>query len=140
MCSSDLALYDINSPFLSFLHAKLSKGEPVNCFIDRLYSPTYSKDFLKTLDRIIMEKDNECPLKIYHSCGEVLSRYDFALLYAKVFGFNTNLIQQCKYKQTDNLFLFPNLSMSNDLTYKQLQIDLTKTKTALMEIKEKVKA
>lgn len=126
------ALFDRRAAFIRYLHENLSKGEPVDCYVNAKYSPTYSRDFLDILEKIMLSKKHDDG--IYHACGEVQSRYDFALKYAKVFGFNQDLVRKSVYNQKENRFLFPNLSMINEKTCGVLRLSKTKTEAALLNI------
>jgi dTDP-4-dehydrorhamnose reductase len=124
------ALYDLKANFLKFLLDKLSKGEPIECFSDVIYSPTYYKDFLSVLERIA---NSPAKPKIYHACGEPVSRYSFAIKVAEIFGFDFKLIKP-RSGEVRNLFLFPDLSLNGQKTINELCITVHNHKQALMEL------
>ncbi len=126
------ALFDHNASFVRFLNEKLSTGQSVECFYDSLYSPTYYKDFLGILDKLLVE-----PVlgnQVYHSCGQITSRYDFAVALAKVFQFDVSHIR--KYSHRDSkLFLFNDLSLRNEKTRQLLGLRATSLIDALQEMR-----
>ncbi|MCE5195254.1 MAG: SDR family oxidoreductase [Nitrospiraceae bacterium] len=126
------ALYDLQAIFPRFLFEKLSNNKFVECFTNVKYSPTYYKDFLVLLEKIVNNK--EITENIFHACGEAISRYDFALAFAEVFGFNEKLITGIS-KENNTMFLFPDLSMSNERTKAILDIKTTSLKHSLQEMK-----
>lgn len=130
------ALYNMKATFLRFLHTALSNGEGVECFSDIVYSPTYYKDFVTTLDHIIESKNLKA--NIFHSCGEPLSRLDFAKTFAKTFGFDEGLIKEAHGMKRNN-FLLPNLSLNNERTRELLGVETTKTGNAIEELKQEFK-
>ena len=129
------ALYDPNATFLCYLRQKLSSGQVVECFSNIRYSPTYVDDFLKILEKVILSNDGT---NVFHACGKALSRYEFALFFAKVFGFDSGLLKKQLYTKDENLFLFPDLSLSNKRTCELFGIEMTKTEEALLEIKKRL--
>ncbi len=125
------ALFNQNASFPRYLHDNLSKGNPIECYSDVFYSPTYYKDFLRILDKLIhFNKDGP---HIFHSCGDRMSRCDFAVCYAKALGFDTNLVSASSGIDNE-LFLFPDLSMNNAKTKSCLHVETTTIHDALSEI------
>lgn len=125
------ALYDENSTFVRFLREKLDRKEPVECFADTVYSPTYYRDFLD-----ILVKLSSHPVKgeIFHACGEATSRYEFALVYAKTHNYDKALIKKSSILNQET-FLFPDLSLKNDATRRILNSRTTSIAEALAEMK-----
>ncbi|MFA6888330.1 MAG: sugar nucleotide-binding protein [Candidatus Woesearchaeota archaeon] len=127
------ALYDINATFPKYLINKLKNNEPIECFSDVLYSPTYYKDLLKSLEGIFSyQKLNQT---IFHTCGEPITRYNFAYQFAEIFGFNPKLIQKTQRGNKD-IYLYPNLSMKNETTEQILQTKKFKIIEALKDMKK----
>lgn len=127
------ALFDKNGTFCKFLRGKLQNNEPVECYDDVFYSPTYHKNFLRFLE-ILLTHENFSH-KIFHCGGERISRYNFALMYAKHFGFPTDLIRRTKISDSrENFFLRHDISLNSDRSYRLLD---TPPSTALSDaIKE----
>jgi dTDP-4-dehydrorhamnose reductase len=126
------AIYDLAATFPRFLREKLSAGEAIDCYTDIVYSPTYYKDFLRGLERIIegVSRDAE----IFHICGESTTRYAFARAFAETFGFDPGLVRpECG--RTKGMFLFPDLSMNNDRTRSLLGTKKTSIIEALGEMR-----
>jgi len=86
------AIFDEKASFPVFLHGELLCNRDVACFANTFYSPTYYEDFLATLEKII--ENGTMKNKIYHSCGERVSRHEFGITYAEVFGFDRVLIKK----------------------------------------------
>jgi dTDP-4-dehydrorhamnose reductase len=124
------AIYDLRANFLKFLLDKLSNGESVECFSDVIYSPTYYEDFLAVLERVSLFPGGR---KIYHACGESVSRYSFACQFAESFGFDHGLIKPIS-GEGQRLFLFPNLSLNGQITQKELCTTAHSHKQALLEL------
>ena len=103
------AIYDNNSMFINFLKKELESGNSINAFDNVKYSPTWINDFVIVLKKII---DKNIDKKILHVCGDPITRYQFALNYAKSASFNSKLV--IKTQNKDNIFLFRDLSMSNN--------------------------
>ena len=103
------AIYDNNSMFINYLKKELESGNSVSAFDNVKYSPTWINDFVVVLKKII---DKNIDKKILHICGDPITRYQFALNYAKSASFNSELVVKAQNK--DNIFLFRDLSMSNN--------------------------
>jgi dTDP-4-dehydrorhamnose reductase len=121
------ALYDSNAKFIKFLDHYLSKGESVNCYTDVIYSPTFFGDFTTIVKKIIQNKINQ---QIYHVSGDKISRYEFALLFAEAYGYNTELIKPVP-RPSNEIYLFPDLSLNNEMTRSIFGYYPTAHKTAL---------
>ncbi|HEX8978996.1 MAG TPA: SDR family oxidoreductase [Parasulfuritortus sp.] len=116
------ALYDGNATFLRFLSDSLSQGKAVDCFEDAFYSPTYYGDFLKVLERLV-----ETPTlgrRIYHACGQRISRYFFAKLFARVSNYEQSLVHQASRIRENAPFLFADISLENTLTREVLDVSV----------------
>ena len=116
------ALYDNNATFLRFLREMLIKEETVDCFEDAFYSPTYYGDFLIVLQRLV--ENSELNRRIYHSCGQRISRFFFAKLFARVSGFDDSLIRQSSREKGGNRFIFGDISLENTLTCESLDVSI----------------
>lgn len=127
------AVFNEQASFPNFLYKELSNDRSVECFSNTFYSPTYYKDFLVVLEKII---ENNNKNKIYHSCGERTSRYEFCIAFAKVFGFDLNLAKECQ-ADTNHWFLFPDLSLNNLSTNNIFNINTTKLEVSLNYLKQK---
>lgn len=80
----NFALWVINS---------LQSGTNIRCVDDQTSNPTHVNDLAFALVKIF-ELNRE---GFYHICGkEMISRYDFAMHIAKMFGLNQKLIQRAK--------------------------------------------
>jgi dTDP-4-dehydrorhamnose reductase len=126
------ALFDMNASFPRFLYENLSRGEQVTCYSDVIYSPTYYRDFLMVLGCLIDFDFSDRYL--FHASGEALSRYEFALHFAHAFGFDESLVVPTSGRGND-LFLFPNLSLTNDETKRLLHVERTPVTDALQELR-----
>jgi dTDP-4-dehydrorhamnose reductase len=102
------AIYDNDASFIKFLNTELSKGNAVSAFVDVKYSPTWILDFVSAVKEIIEKDFNE---KILHICGDAITRYEFACIYAKVAGYSEDQIL-IGYSSNKNFF-FRDLSLIN---------------------------
>jgi dTDP-4-dehydrorhamnose reductase len=127
------ALYDTKASFPNFLQTQLSAGEPVECYEDVIYSPTYYSDFLEAIDMLVQNKELTGP--VYHLCGEATTRYGFALAYAEIFGFNVALVKASS-APTGGKYLFPNLSLNGEWSNTQLRARSTGIREALTELQK----
>ncbi len=76
--------------FAMFVIDKLKKNEPVKAVRDQYSSPTFADNLAEAL--LLLAKQVE--IGIFHTAGRsCLSRYEFALKIAKVFGYPDKLIQ-----------------------------------------------
>lgn len=126
------ALYNLKAAFPSYLMSKLSGNEPVECYSDIFYSPTYYKDYLGVLDLIL--EGRKCQDKVFHASGEATTRYDFALMFAEVFGFSAKLVKKATGAGRGTV-LFPDLSMLNERTRRALQVKRIRISDALENLK-----
>ncbi len=92
---NNFALWVINS---------LHEGKTIRCVDDQISNPTYVGDLAAALINT-MKYDGK---GIYHICGEdAVSRYDFAVTAAEVFGLDKNLIQRIKSSELQQVALRP---------------------------------
>ncbi len=116
------ALYDHNATFIRFLRDRLISGEPVDCYSDAYYSPTFFGDFLAVLQRVV--ENSDLNRRIYHSCGHRTSRYYFAKLFARASGFDESLVLQASRAENNVPYLFADISLENTLTREALEISM----------------
>lgn len=116
------ALYDENATFLRFLRDSLMRSEEVNCFEDAFYSPTYYADFLIVLQRLM--ESAELSRRIYHACGQRISRYFFAKLFARASDLDPSLIRQSSRIAENAPFLFADISLENTATCEALDVSV----------------
>jgi len=116
------ALYDSKATFLSYLREMLTKNEKINCFDDAFYSPTYYGDFLIVLQRMV--ENLRLKRRIYHSCGQRISRFFFAKLFARASGLDDLLIEQASRITENAPFLFADISLENTLTCESLDVSV----------------
>jgi dTDP-4-dehydrorhamnose reductase len=125
------ALFDLKATFPRFLHERLSLKDRVECYSDVVYSPTYYGDFLTALDRILAEPLLQ--VRTLHVCGSAISRFGFACAFARVFGYDTSLVQNSSAVGKGN-YLFPDLSLQNIISQKVLGMKMTDAEDALHEL------
>jgi dTDP-4-dehydrorhamnose reductase len=71
----------------------LRAGKPISCAVDQVSNPTHVNDLAYAVVKAY-ELNRE---GLYHVCGsERLSRYDFAMRAAEIFGLDASLIQKTK--------------------------------------------
>lgn len=127
------ALYDLHAVFPHFLLECFAKGKRVDCFSDVRYSPTYYRDFLSVLEKIMATAI--MPEHIFHICGEVVTRYEFARTLALVFDFDLSLVRKASAAGMGT-YLYSDLSLSNKRMRNLLQIKPTAIFDALKEMKD----
>lgn len=127
------ALYDANATFPHFIRDQLSKGLPIDCFSDVVYSPTYYRDLLAAIESLLVNPSLSGP--VYHVCGEATSRYNFARTYAEVLGFPIDMIKE-SISINAGTFLFPDLSLNCNWSLNKLKITHTGIREALTELQK----
>ncbi len=86
--------------FLGWMKSALSSGEQLSLFDDEWRTPLYAPD----LCRLIFEGVMSGVQGVYHCAGpERLTRYDFGLLYANHFGFDSTLIYRAQRGDTESI-------------------------------------
>jgi dTDP-4-dehydrorhamnose reductase len=126
------AIYDLNAAFPRFLHENLSSGRAIECFSDVTYSPTFFQDFVDSLEKLLPGAPSG--ERIFHSCGEATTRYDFATTFSRTFGFDASLVRKSSARHSGK-FLFPDLSMNNRKTMTLLKVKTTPVEEALRKLK-----
>jgi dTDP-4-dehydrorhamnose reductase len=77
--------------FVKWMYDSLKDKKEINVVSDQIGTPTLTDDIALAVDTLI-KKDVK---GIYHTTGsQKLSRYDMAIRFAKVLGFDTNLINE----------------------------------------------
>lgn len=129
------ALFDRNGTFCKFLRGSFQKNEPIECYDDVFYSPTYYKNFLQCLNALLSRKDFSH--RIFHCGGERVSRFDFALMYAKHLGFSSALVKDTKLfdsEHQDKFFLRPDISLDSANSFRLLNITPVKLIDSISEL------
>jgi dTDP-4-dehydrorhamnose reductase len=127
------ALYNEHSKFIEYLTNNLSSGQSVFCFTDTYYSPTYYVDLLTAITSLL---GGSYKREIYHVSGSRTSRYEFALLVAQAFNYNTALVLPDTHS-SQNWYLLPDLSLSNALSLPILGTHQTSHLQALQTLASK---
>lgn len=122
------ALYDIKATFPKYILGALEKGKKVECYSNIYYSPTYYEDFTLVLRKII--ETSALQRRIYHSCGDRTSRYEFARELCNEFGYDESLIIDSIHNLKDD-YLFHDLSLKNTITEAELRVKKSKIQTIL---------
>lgn len=88
--------HGVKPNFALWLYQNLKEGKPIRVVDDQIGNPTLVDDLALAILKIVeLEKNG-----LYHIAGaDIVSRYDFALSFAKIFGFNKKLIQPVKSSQ-----------------------------------------
>lgn len=82
--------------FVRLIYARLKNNEPVKAVVDTILTPTFIDDVAYALD-ILINKNAE---GIYHAAGsQFVSPYQAAILVAKVFKLNQELITKISYEE-----------------------------------------
>ena len=108
----------------------LQEGKTLNEIIDWYNVPTYIPNFVNALENLI----NFNLLGIYHVCGSnFVNRYEWALVTAKVFGLNENMIKSISSETLNLPAKRVNVNLSNEKLFQ-------KTKIKMMGIEEGLKS
>lgn len=123
--------------FATWLVEKLSKGESVKIVDDQFGHPTLVDDLAKAIRRIAeLGKSG-----VFHICGsEYLSRYDFAIKLAKIFGYDADLIVRGKTAELSQKAVRP-MHSRFDLTktMKELGIELCGVEEGVKILKQQLR-
>lgn len=76
--------------FAKVVYEKLSRGEAVEAAVDQYLSPTFNLYIGRALAKLLGLREN---IGILHVAGPRLSRYEYALLVARVFNLRSDLIK-----------------------------------------------
>ncbi len=124
--------------FATWLVDKLSKGETVKIVDDQFGHPTLVDDLAKAILRMAELKKTG----VFHVCGtDYLSRYDFAIKLAQIFGFDVSLIQRAKTADLNQKAVRP-MHSHFDLskTARELGIELCGVEEGLKIFKQQLKS
>lgn len=111
----------------------LQEGKTLNEIIDWYNVPTYIPDFVKTLENLI----NFNLLGIYHVCGSnFVNRYEWALVTAKVFGLNENMIKSISSETLNLPARRVNVNLSNEKLFQKTGIKMMGIKEGLKSMKK----
>ncbi|UPT73767.1 MAG: SDR family oxidoreductase [Elusimicrobiota bacterium] len=76
--------------YVDTMHAKLSRGEPVSGFVDQWRTSTFADQLPEVVTKILADEDLD---GVYHWGGsERMTRFESSVLFARVFGFDENLV------------------------------------------------
>jgi dTDP-4-dehydrorhamnose reductase len=88
--------HGVKQNFAIWLYQNLKEGKQIRVVDDQLGNPTFVDDLALAILKVVELERNG----LYHIAGaDIVSRYDFALSFAKIFGFNKKLIQPVKSSQ-----------------------------------------
>jgi dTDP-4-dehydrorhamnose reductase len=104
--------------FAMWLHNELKNGRPVRIVRDQVASPTLADD----LARAILAVAGANVHGVFHTAGRTpLSRYDFAVKLAELFGFDTELITPIVTSELKQVAKRP---MNSSLTSKRIEVEV----------------
>jgi len=116
---------DDKSNFAKFVYTSLKAGKEVRCVTDQFTCPALIDDIAEAVIVLLRKKK----LGIYHVVGsEFLSRHDFAVNVANVFGLDANLI---KLASTSEMNFAAPRPLHLDLSTAKLQSEGLKTSGSL---------
>ena len=96
--------------FSDWIINSLKKNKKLFMFKDVFFTPILINDFVSVLTLLIKKKINGV---INISCGERLSKYDFALKLAKVFKYNLSLVEPVSIKNSKLVHRPLDMSLDN---------------------------
>lgn len=116
----------------NFFHESLKSGKNVSGYADLYFTPLYAIDLVNA----IMELLNLKSSGLFHVVGsERISKYEFGVLVAEIFGFSTTYLRADSIMGKDgSKFRSPDLSLSND-KIKSLGINLPSVRDGLSILK-----
>jgi dTDP-4-dehydrorhamnose reductase len=109
---------------------KLSRGEPVEAFIDQWLSPTYVKFLAEKLVRVVEVKNTG----VIHIAGERLSRYEFALMLADVLGVSRDLVKPKRLEEAKLIAPRPRDSSLDTSKARELGLTLPPVRECLRDM------
>jgi dTDP-4-dehydrorhamnose reductase len=87
---------NVRKNFVSWVIGSLRAGQRIRCVDDQMSNPTHVSDLAQAILKIF--ETDRCG--IYHVCGkEKVSRYEFAVRIAEVFGLDVSLIDRIQSSQ-----------------------------------------
>lgn len=108
-------IYGKRSPLLIWIKNQLDQGRTIDCYTDIYNSPTYVINLAEHIKSII-KRDLR---GTFHIVGKQrVNRYQFFNTYAKVFGYNQNLIKETTYNEQskNQSLLLHDISLSIEFT------------------------
>ncbi len=88
--------HKVKSNFALWLYHNFKGGKQIRVVDDQIGNPTFVDDLALAILKIVELERNG----LYHIAGaDIVSRYDFALSFAGIFGFNKKMIQPVKSSQ-----------------------------------------
>ncbi|WP_456417445.1 dTDP-4-dehydrorhamnose reductase [Methanocaldococcus sp.] len=123
--------------FFMWVLERLKNNEPISVIIDQWNTPTYVNELVEGIVKIYEQNINGL---LHFGGGEKVSRYDFALKVAEVFGFDKSLIKPIKSFEMNWKAKRPkDTSLNSKKAEKSLNIKLKTIKEALKEIEKILK-
>jgi dTDP-4-dehydrorhamnose reductase len=111
---------------------KLSRGEPVEAFVDQRLSPTYVKFLAEKLIKVVDARITG----VIHIAGERLSRYEFATMLAEILGAGKDLVKPKRLAETKLVAPRPRDSSLDTSKAKELGLALPNTRECLKDMVE----
>jgi len=119
--------------FAKVVYEKLSRGEVVEAAVDQYLSPTFNLYIGRALAKLLELREN---IGILHVAGPRLSRYEYALLVARVFDLRSDLIKPTTMDKIPYKAPRPrDSSLSNLRAINITGLDLNNVESALREYK-----
>ncbi|MDZ7687766.1 MAG: dTDP-4-dehydrorhamnose reductase [Halobacteriales archaeon] len=128
-------IYGLAKPnFVTWALSELRDGESVGIVDDQISTPTYAPD----LARACVEVVEDGVTGVYHSAGpESLSRYDFTVELAEVYGYDTDLVDPITTEELGQDAPRPtDGSLDSSRLYDELGWEFSAPKEAFAEMKE----
>lgn len=111
----------------------LQGGKTLNEIADWYNVPTYLPDFVNALENLI----NSNALGIFHVCGSnFINRYEWALVTAKIFGLNENMIKPINSEILNLAAKRVNVNLSNEKLFQKTGIKMMGIEKGLQSMKE----
>ena len=117
-------VYGLARPnFITWVVEKLREGKPVTIVDDQISTPTYAPDLAEACVKIV----ESSTAGLYHAAGpESLSRYEFTLRLANVWGFDMALIDPISTEELGQYALRPSDgSLDSSRLYKLMDREFT---------------
>jgi dTDP-4-dehydrorhamnose reductase len=111
---------------------KLSRGEPVEAFVDQWLSPTYVKFLAEKLIKVVDARITG----VIHIAGERLSRYEFATILAEILGARKDLVKPKRLAEAKLVAPRPRDSSLDTSKAKELGLALPSTRECLKDMVE----
>lgn len=110
----------------------LQEVKTLNEITDWYNAPTYIPNFVNALENLI----NFNLLGIYHVCGsDFVNRYEWALVTAKVFGLNENMIKSISSETLNLPAKRVNVNLSNEKLFQKTEIKMMGIEEGLKSMK-----